>query len=190
MLSTVRWDTDYPYASRTGPEEVVAGAEHVFAADSQAALAELAWASARGPGEQVLTVASICDLAVSFTGTTDAGTRWITASLTSPGSGPRPARMLRDDVVRLACPSAGFAALASMPGSEPVTAAWTARRASVTRYAAQIRSHQHNADTALLTLVRGHHERMTGPDHDSEQITMRLARSAALGALAQARPPA
>jgi len=191
LVGRVQWDTDYPCASRTGPAAVAAAAEHAFAADSRAVVVQLAWSTAGGPGEQALTVASILDLVISFTGSTAGGLQWVTAALRPGSHAPHPARTLRDEAVRLACPSGDFAALSREPGSDAVTTAWTARRAAVARYAATLRGDpSHCPDTALLALLRGHHQRMTGPDNGSEQLTIRLARSAAIAAIAQARASA
>ncbi len=188
LLGHVQWDTDFPPASRTGPADVVNAAERAFAGDSRAAVAQLIWSCAHGPSEQALTVASILDLAISFTGSTPGGLQWIIATLEPGNPACHPPRTLRDEVVRLASPSDCFAELSREPGFNTVAAAWTARRAEIARYGTQVRlSRQHCPDATLLDLLRSHHQRMNGPGDDSIQVTIRLARAAALAALAQTR---
>jgi thiopeptide-type bacteriocin biosynthesis protein len=191
LLGQMRWETDYPCALRTGPAMVVAAAENAFTADSHAAVTQLAWANSDGPSTQAVTVASLLDLVISFTGSIAAGLEWVTDNLTPGSQAPWPARTLRDETVRLACPSGDFAALASQPGSGALLAAWTARRAAVARYAARLRADgRQSPDEVLLTLVRDHQQRINGPDLTGGQLTARLARSAALAVLAQSPAPA
>jgi thiopeptide-type bacteriocin biosynthesis protein len=186
LLGEVRWDTDYPHPARTCPGTTATAAENVFTADSGTAVALLVSAGSAGPGEQAITVASIVDLAISFTSSTTAGLTWVTEKLVPEGQAPRPARPLRDEVVKLACPAGDFAALAGQPATAAVRTAWQRRRPAVARYAAQLRAgDSRSPDDALLSLVREHHQRVTGPGQDSWQITARLARSAAMAALAQ-----
>jgi thiopeptide-type bacteriocin biosynthesis protein len=191
LLGQMRWETDYPCAARTGPATIVAAAENAFTTDSHAAVTQLAWTGAGGPSTQAVTVASLLDLAISFTGSIAAGLEWVTDNLIPGSQAPRPARTLRDETVRLACPTRDFAALASQPGSEALRTAWTARRAAVARYAAQLRAEDRQPpDAALLALVRDHQQRVSGPDPVCGQLTARLARSAALAVLAQSNAPA
>jgi thiopeptide-type bacteriocin biosynthesis protein len=189
LLGEMRWDTDYPPPARTGPVAAVRAAENAFTADSCAAIALLTLAASTGPSSQVLTVASTLDLAISFTGSTTAGLTWIAEELASSSRAPHPARGLRDEVVRLACPAGNFAALTSQPATKAVRTAWDSRRLAVARYATQLgEAGNQSPDDALLALVRDHHQRVNGPDHESWQLVARLARSAALAAIAQASP--
>lgn len=192
LLGEVRWETDYPHPARTGPAMAVAAAENAFTADSYAAVAMLAMASSAGPSRQAVAVASILDLVVSFTGSTAAGLTWVSERLTPGSPAPRPARALRDETVKLACTAGDFVSrLTGQPGYEVVRAACEARRLAVARYAAQLSADGSQfPDDALLSLVRDHHERVNGPGQDGWQLTMRLARSAALAALAQAEASA
>jgi thiopeptide-type bacteriocin biosynthesis protein len=189
LLGDVRWETDYLSADRTGPDRAMT--ESTLAADSTAAVSLLTWSACGGSSLQTLTVASVLDLAIGFTGSLKAGLEWTVSKLTPGGQAPRPARTLRDQVVRLASPAGDFAALASQPTSQSVLTAWAARRATIVRYATHLRAESRQSpDGALLTLIRGHQQRMHGPDPANEQLTERLARSTAMAALAQTQLPA
>lgn len=191
LLGEVRWETDHPSAGRIGPRASAEAAESALAADSRAAVALLTWASSGGPNSHAVTAASVLDLVISFTGSTTAGLRWVTAHLAPGSQAPHPVRNLRDQAVRLACPAGDFTALANQPGSRALIDAWQARRAAMASYAAQLRADDSRpADDALLALVHGHHQRIDGPDHASEKLIVRLARCAALSALAHTPAPA
>jgi thiopeptide-type bacteriocin biosynthesis protein len=189
LLGEIRWETDYPTAERLSTDAAVT--ESMLAADSGAAVTLLTWSASGGPRVQALTVASVLDLVISYTGSLTAGLEWIIDRLVPGYQAPRPPRALRDQVVRLASPHGDFAALAGQPASQAVLDAWATRCAAVTRYAAQVSADgQQSPDNALLTLIRGHHQRMHGPDRASEQLALRLVRSTALATLAQAPAPA
>jgi class I lanthipeptide synthase len=175
-----------PYSEhpgRYGEGPALAAAEDVWAADTQAAVAQLAIAARGDVPNQALAAASMAQLAAGFAIDPAAGYRALTVSL-DQGSGPLD-RMLRDLACDIADPAGGFAALCALPGGEAVAEAWRRRDAALSAYHDCL-ADQRNPETVLRTLLHEHHMRAVGLDPAFEKQTGRLARSAALRLLALA----
>ncbi|MGQ0841492.1 lantibiotic dehydratase [Actinokineospora sp.] len=179
LIGQVHWDTYYPETGRFGHGAAMTAAETVFAADSAAAIAQLAAAShPDGPHQDALVAASMVDLAIGVTGDVGAGLAWLIDHVRVP-SVPAPARQVHDEAIRLANPHEQ-AALRALPGGDRVAATWTRRRTALTVYRAALTAHGIAADTVLADLLHLHHVRMAGVSPDHERVCGRLARTAAL----------
>ncbi|MDT3396324.1 lantibiotic dehydratase [Streptomyces sp. B1866] len=180
LVGRVQWDTYYPETGRYGTGAAMAAAETVFAADSEAAVAQLTLSTSGDLPPQAVTAASLADLAVSFTGSTRAGLRWL-IDHTTTRSGPAPARDLHATVRRLSEPHGNRAFLRSVAGGEEVAEAWARRRAALAAYRGRLAdTGGPDPDAVLASLLHMHHIRAAGIDEDCERTCRRLARSAAL----------
>jgi thiopeptide-type bacteriocin biosynthesis protein len=180
LITRVSWETYYPEAARFGGAAVMEAAEVFFAADSAAAVAQIAASAIKGgPASRALTAASMADIATAATGDDAEAMRWLNEH-TKPDSSPPP-REVYDEAVALVCePRPGATA--------DVRQAWLARRTALAGY----RSVLEQAGTISLTellpdLLHLHHARTTGLDIDAERACLHLARAAALSWLARAR---
>ncbi|MFI9643731.1 lantibiotic dehydratase [Micromonospora sp. NPDC051925] len=179
LTSRAQWDTDFPEPGRFGSPAAYRATTLVFAADSEATLAELA-VSLRHPAvhRQALTAASMLDLATAIIGDPHEAMRWlITRTRTHR---PAPARSVYDQAVLLANPF-DHTALTSLPGGDTLIDRWAERRRAVAAW----RDHLPTISTVppvelLPDLLHLHHVRVLGLDLDSERACLHLARAAAL----------
>jgi len=171
------------HPARYGDGRTLAAAEQVFAADTAAAIAQIATARASGVPAQALAGASMAHLAASFAPDPQAGYRALLGCVRQE-HGPLD-RTLRDHALDLADPDKGYRAVRALPGGEAVAAAWTARAAVLTAYHRAL-ARQRDTTTVLRTLLHEHHGRAVGVDPTFEKETGRLARAAALRRLALA----
>lgn len=172
--------TEHP--ARYGHGEALGAAESVFAADTTAAIAQIAMAAAGVTG-QALAAASMTRLAAAFAPDPASGYAALTRCL-EQGSGPLD-RTVRDQACQLADPAGGFRALRVLPGGDDVATAWGRRDSALAAYHKSL-SGQRDPGTALRTLLHEHHMRALGLDPDVERQTGRLARAAAMRRLALA----
>lgn len=172
---------------RYGHGPALEAAEEVFAADTAAAIAQIAMAQAAGVAAQAVAAASMTHLAAAFASGTAAGYRTLVRRA-KRRSGPVDA-VVRDAAFRLADPAAGFAAVRALPGGDAVAAAWQRRADALAAYHRLLAQQRDPADL-VTTLLHGHHVRAFGPDPEHEATTIRLARAAALRNLATASPAA
>jgi thiopeptide-type bacteriocin biosynthesis protein len=177
LLGRVQLDTYYPETGRYGFGAAMTAAEHVFAADSTAALAQTHLAANAGIPAHAITAAGLVDLTMSFTGNAADGIRWLIDQL--PHEPARVARPMYDAATRLADPRGSWAALRAIPGAESVLRAWCGRRAALTAYRDQLAAQQ-DPLRVLPSLLHLHHIRMLGIDPEQERASRRLARAAAL----------
>lgn len=177
LVSRMQLDTYYPETGRYGTGPAMTAAEETFAADSATALTQLQMAAQAGTSLDAITVAGLVDLAVSFTGSTDQGMRWLIDQL--PREPSQLDRALHDTATRLADPHGDWAALRATAGGETVLRAWHGRRAALAAYREQL-ALQRDPLSALPSLLHMHHVRMLGIDPDRERTGRRLARAAAL----------
>ncbi|MEV0278584.1 lantibiotic dehydratase [Streptomyces sp. NPDC050610] len=179
LIGRMQWDTYAPETGRYGTGAAMNAAEIVFAADSEAAIAQMALTA----GEDLhpaVTAASYVDLATSFTTGTREGMYWLIAHLQTP-SGPGLDRHTRDEALCLADPDANFAALRAVRGGEKVISAWNRRRKAMTAYRDCLTTTGETDPTTVLTsLLHMHHIRTAGLNETCEHTCRRLARSAAL----------
>ena len=174
--------TYYPETGRYGHAAAMAAAEEVFAADSAAALAQIAVTARSGTPPQAVTAASLADLACSYASTAREGMLWLIRQL--PREQGSLERSLRDAALDLADPRDERAALRAMPGGENVVAAWERRRASLAAYRTRLAG-QRDPLTVMRSLLHMHHVRSLGADPDRERASNRLARAAALHQIAR-----
>lgn len=186
LLTRVSWDTYYPEAARFGGTAVLDAAEAFFAADSAAAVAQLAMSAGKGGSDTMaLTAASMADLAAAATGDDTEAMRWLTGHARA-GSTPPP-RAVYDHAVALVCePRPGAAGVMA-----DVTKAWLARRTALAAYRAALEEAGTISLTDLLPdLLHLHHARIAGPDLTAERGCLHLTRAAALSWLARTRKQA
>jgi lantibiotic biosynthesis protein len=181
LITHVTWETYYPETARFGGTGAMDAAEGFFAADSAAALAELAaCGTANGPDPRALTAASLVDIAVGVIGDQAGAMRWL-AGHTAAGAVPPP-RALYDQAV----------ALVNEPGAlamdAGVTDSWAGRRSTLAAYRSALEQAGTVSPVDLIPdLLHLHHARMTRPDLAAERACLHLARAAALSWLARAR---
>lgn len=183
LLSQVSWETYYPETARFGGASVMEAAEAFFAADSAAAVAQLAASRGKhGPDAAALTAASMADLAVSAAGDGTTAMHWLTSHA---GKHPvPPARAVYDQAVALVCEPRDDSDCAMAP----VAQAWQVRRAAAAAYRDALGAAGAVSVTDLLPdLLHLHHARAAGPDITAEQACLHLARAAALSWLARTR---
>ncbi|MCM2393899.1 thiopeptide-type bacteriocin biosynthesis protein [Streptomyces albipurpureus] len=184
LIGRVQFDTYYPETGRYGTGQTLSAAETVFAADSAAALTQLALTTGdRGSAVQAVVAAGLVDLTVSFTGDTATAMRWLTGHITTTAA-PHPARSLHQEAMRLAVPGDGFAAVRALPGGERTVEAWAIRREALTAYRERLIGDGEDPRSVLSSLLHLHHLRTAGIDEAGEQTCFRLARSAALAWIA------
>lgn len=173
--------TYHPETGRFGHGAAMAAAEEVFAADSAAALAQIAVAARAGTPAQALTVASLVDLACSYACTPAEGLRWLIDRL--PRDQGKLERPLREAALDLAGQREEWPALRALPGGQNVVAAWELRRAALTAYRSQLAG-QRDPGLVMRSLLHLHHVRSLGTDPGRERVSNRLARAAALRQIA------
>jgi len=183
LVGDMTLDTYRPETARYGGGAAMAAAEALFAADSTAAVAQLAaLTAARGVHPHALTAVSLADLACALLGSRPAGLRWL---IDHADLAARVAIRDRDvlrQAVTLADLDAASPTLPAVPGCFGVVAAWHGRRQAATTYARCLAEHVGHAAPAAVavSLLHLHHIRAHGVDPDAEARTHRLARSIAL----------
>jgi thiopeptide-type bacteriocin biosynthesis protein len=181
LLGGLQLDTYHPEVGRFGGGPALAAAEAVFAADSAAAVAELA---AVGTADlHSITAASLVDLVTAFTGSRQLGLRWLIEHVDRIST-PKLARDLQIQATELCDPTDEFAALQALTGNELITARFRERLAAVAAYRDILASHETATAAAqqavLPDLLHLHCVRVAGPDREAEITCLRLARAAAL----------
>jgi thiopeptide-type bacteriocin biosynthesis protein len=168
---------------RYGDGAAMRAAERVFAADTQAAIAQIAMAAGVAGRAQAVAAASLATLAAGFTG----GYQCLVDVLEQETGALD--RGLREEAVRLADPAAGFGSLRELNGGARVAVAWDERGLALAAYRDALRG-QREPVSVLRSLMHDHHVRALGVDPDLERVTNRLARAAALRQVARARASA
>lgn len=181
LVGQVQVDTYYPETGRFGHGAAMSAAETVFAADSAAAIAQLAAAAQRGgPHRHAIIAASMVDLAVGVTGGFAEGLRWLVDHVPRP-SIPGPDRAVHDEAIRLTDPYDGNAVLRALPGGDSIAVQWTRRREALDAYRAALTAQGEITPASVLPdLLHLHHVRMAGVSPDLERACGHLARAAAL----------
>ncbi|QSB17498.1 lantibiotic dehydratase [Natronosporangium hydrolyticum] len=173
-----------PYAQqpgRYGEGPALAAAELVFAADTQAAIAQIATARACGVPAQALAAASMAQLAAAFAPDPATGYRALLACLPQQ-TGPLD-RSTAALARHLSDPAGGFSRLRGLPGGQRIVEAWHERDAALAAYHHNLTG-QRDPSTVLRSLLHGHHRRALDLAPETEKTTGRLARAAALRRLA------
>ncbi|MEU2615400.1 lantibiotic dehydratase [Micromonospora sp. NPDC007271] len=179
LTRRVQWDTDFGEPGRFGSLAAYQSTAAVFAADSAAALAQLAITTRRPTlGWQALTAASMVDLVTAVIGDPHDALRWLIAR--TRAHRPAPPRAVYDQAIRLANPY-DPTAVASLPGGENLTDRWAQRRRTVAAWRDSLPTVSTAPPAELLPdLLHLHHVRVAGADLDSERACLHLARAAAL----------
>ncbi|MFC5150777.1 lantibiotic dehydratase [Streptomyces amakusaensis] len=186
LISRVRWDTDFPETARFGGPAAIDAAEAFFAADSEAAAAQLAFSTANGgPDAQAVTAASMIDLTTGLIGNPADAMAWLIDHARTTSTAP--ARDVYEQAVALGNPY-DHDALTRHPGGERIAAAWARRRETLADYRAVLNT-TGTTDVSILLpeLLHLHHTRVAGIDLDSEGQCLHLARAAALSWTARGR---
>ncbi|MGR6913617.1 lantibiotic dehydratase [[Actinomadura] parvosata] len=174
----------YPqHPARYGQGPALLAAEHVFTADTAAAIAQIRMAETAPIPAQALAAASMTHLAAAFGPDPVSGCRALLRRLPRQ-TGPLD-RALRDHALRLADPTGDFKELRGLPVGDAVADAWRERDAALAAYHHAL-AEQRDPATVLRTLLHEHHVRALGVDPEFEKVTGRLARAAALRRLALA----
>ncbi|UUU32274.1 lantibiotic dehydratase [Streptomyces sp. CA-210063] len=178
LLQRVQWDTDEPETGRYGTGPALTAAEQVFAADSAAALAQMALPIPDSLRPAV-TASSFVDIADAFLGSPADGRAWLTTNLLK-NDGEATTRDVLSAAVHLSAPGPDHAALQALPHGEHLATTWALRRTALTAYRQALEAHGADPATVLPSLLHMHHNRAAGIAPDSEAICRRLARAAAL----------
>lgn len=168
--------------ARYGHGVALTAAEQVFAADTTAAVAQLAAVQKSGVPAQALAAASMARLAASFAPDPQTGYRSLLSCLRQE-RGPLD-RELRDHALALADTGEKYRAVQALPGGEAVVAAWHSRDRALSAYHHALVTQEHNPSRVLRTLLHEHHVRAVGVDPTFEKETCRLSRACALRYLA------
>ncbi|PIM66211.1 bacteriocin biosynthesis protein [Streptomyces sp. JV178] len=178
LLQRVQWDTDEPETGRYGTGPTLDAAEQVFAADSAAALAQMALPIPDSLRPAV-TASSFVDIADAFLGSSADGRAWLTTNLLK-NDGEATTRDVLSAAVHLSAPGPDDAALRALPNGEHLVATWAMRRAALAAYRQALEAHGADPAAVLPSLLHMHHNRAVGIAPGSEAICRRLARAAAL----------
>ncbi|SNQ46605.1 conserved hypothetical protein [Frankia canadensis] len=178
LLRDVEFATYRPEIGRWGDGDLMTAAEKVFAADSEALLAQ--FAQPHRPSAEALAAAHIVAIAVGFTGGPDDGATWLIRHA-RPTKPAKPPRELLAEAVRLADPHDDWAALRGTPGGADIVEAWWDRTTALADYRTLLAdSASMDLDATLVALLHAHHIRALGIDPDRERTCLHLARAAAL----------
>ena len=179
LITHASVNTYHPETERFGGPTAIDAAERYFAADSAAALAQLAAQAETGALDaRATTAASMVDIATGLLGDTAAAMDWlIEHTRTTPTSPPRAVYRQAVDLVN--AHSAGL--------GERVATAWSARHEALAAYRRALTDTDTRPHDLLPDLLHLHHVRMHGPDLSEERTHLHLARAAALSWTARAR---
>jgi thiopeptide-type bacteriocin biosynthesis protein len=182
LVSRLVLDTYEPEIDRYGGPSAVDAAEKAFAADSAAALAQLALRRRMLQVDPlVLAAANSVDLVRAFYG--DDWREWWLSSR-RPGDADYTAmRSVQREAIRLIDPCDRWSELMKRPGGAELIGIWQCRRPAVAAYGSTVRQ---LADTGELigapdlimhSLLHAHHKRLVGAQSYSEASVLAIARS-------------
>ncbi|AXI79786.1 lantibiotic dehydratase [Peterkaempfera bronchialis] len=179
LITHASVETYHPETSRFGGPTAIDAAERYFAADSAAALAQLAAQAGTGVLDaRAMTAASMVDIATGLLGDSAAAMHWlIEHTRTTPAAPPRAVYRQAVDLVN------------TRPAdlSKAIATAWSARRGALTAYRRVLTGAAMQPQDLLPDLLHLHQVRMHGPDLPEERTHLHLARAAALSWTARAR---
>ena len=179
LLHHLSWEAPRPDAARHGDAATAAALERVFAADTDAVLAQLALTGDGTPHTLAVATAGLVDLVTSFLGDTRAGMYWLIDN-----AAPSPARTLSrtitSDAIRLVRHPRSPQDLGRLPGGERIVTAWTTRRDALSTYRSRLAAEGRQPEVGLPILIQQHQMRAFGADNAGKRACHRLARAAAL----------
>ncbi|MFJ2764642.1 lantibiotic dehydratase [Streptomyces prasinus] len=165
-----------PQTGRWGYDGAMDAAHRLFAEDSAAALAQLAFADRNRLEPQTLAATSALHLSSRLTPDPADSFQRLVDSLPRT-TGPLD-RKLRDQTLHLA-DSYATGSLTDLPGSAALVAAWQSRANAADTYR-QALAGQRDPFTSVRSLIHQHHLRALNSDPASETVTVRLVRAVAL----------
>ncbi|OEV07396.1 hypothetical protein AN218_29435 [Streptomyces nanshensis] len=184
LAGEITFDTYRPETGRYGTGDAMEAAEHLFATDSAAVLAQFAFLAAHQEvPPQALTAASMADFTAAVIGSRQAGLDWL---LDHPqyadGAGAQD-HQTRHHTLQLARDGR----LETLPCGSDLAAAWAARTRAATKYTACLTAPGGlpAPATVLGSLLHLHHVRAHSPGGTSEATTYKLARAIALASSAR-----
>jgi thiopeptide-type bacteriocin biosynthesis protein len=192
LVSDLTLDTYRPEIARYGSGATMHAAEALFAADSTAAVAQLAALvqsrQTSGPG---LIAASLVDLACAVTGSQNAAMRWLINHAELAERAPRLDRAVLHQALTLVGPGTDRDAPGELPGGPAIQSAWAARRDAAARYRTCLTaaSGHRTPSSVLVSLLHMHYVRARGIDPEGEAQAHRLARAVALAWHARGHMP-
>ncbi|WP_240634092.1 MULTISPECIES: lantibiotic dehydratase [Streptomyces] len=179
LITHASLETYHPETARFGGPAAMDAAEEYFAADTTAALAQLAvQAGKNAPDLRAMTAASMVDIATGLLGNHPAAMRWLIEH-TRTGTTAPPRAVYRQAVDLVNAAPSGLDAR--------VTTSWSARRVALVAYRSALEDSETHAQDLLPDLLHLHHVRMCGPGLPQERAHLHLARAAALSWTARAR---
>lgn len=178
LLSRLTLAVDDPQARMPGWGPA---AFRALAADSAAAIAQIAFTQRAGMNAAAVAAASMAGLAASLAPSAAEGMTWLARAL--PREHGPVDRVLRGQALRLADPAAP---IADIPGGAAVAAAWEHRAAALSSYRQHLTGHG-GPEAALPFLLHEHQARVLDADGAASRVARHLARACALRSLA-ARP--
>jgi thiopeptide-type bacteriocin biosynthesis protein len=187
LLSQLTLTVDDPQAGLLGGGLALDAAHRVLAADSTAAIAQLAFAQGTKMGREAVAAASMTDLAALLASSPVEGMSWLAQVL--PREHGAIDRVLREQALRLADPAGGPACghLAALPTGADLAAAWERRAAAIADYQQHLTG-QGGPEAVLPFLLKEHQGRATGTGAEVGRVTRHLARACALRYLATREP--
>ncbi|WP_245646099.1 thiopeptide-type bacteriocin biosynthesis protein [Nocardiopsis trehalosi] len=186
LVSRLQWDTYHPETGRYGAGATMTAAESVFAADSQAVLAQARFTAEHSLPSDAVTAAGLIHLAAAFTGSATTARRWIIRHPAPPPS-TESHPSVRDRARALADPEQTL--LRTLPGGDRLAAAWHRRAAALAAYRVTLAADDGapDQDGVLGSLLHMHYIRAQGVDEDGERACRRLVRAVALAETADPR---
>lgn len=180
LLREVVFATSYPETGRWGSGAALMAAEAVFTADSRAVLTQLA--QPQRPHHHSLTAANFAAIAIAFTGSIEAGMRWLVDHVPTkpPSVVPRP---VFAEAGRLADPHEDFHVLRGTPGGAEIVAMWAERAEALGTYRSRLcgtDAEGVDPDAVLSSLLQSHFLRACGIEPEDKAVCLYLARTAAL----------
>jgi lantibiotic biosynthesis protein len=175
LLSQLTVAVDDPQAGAPGWGPAAC---RVLAADSAAAIAQIALAQRAGMDSASVAAASMVGLAASLAPCPAEGMSWL-ARVLPREHGPVD-RVLREQALQLADPAF---AIAELPGGADVAAAWERRAAALSWYRQHLARHG-EPEAALRFLLDEHQARVLDADGTAARTARHLARACALRSLA------
>ncbi|MCX5239080.1 lantibiotic dehydratase [Streptomyces prunicolor] len=179
LITHASVETYHPETARFGGPGAIEVAKGLFAADSAAAVAQLAAQVCKDiPDARAVTAASMVAIVTGLLGDRDEAMRWlIEHTRTSPDAPPR--NVYRQAIDLVNDPAADL--------DQRIVTAWAARDTALAGYRHALANSALNPGDVLPDLLHLHHVRMRGPGLPEERTHLHLARAAALSWSARAR---
>jgi thiopeptide-type bacteriocin biosynthesis protein len=175
LIREIALDTYRPEILRYGGPELIELAERAFHADSRSVLEQLALRERGRIGLPIewLLAANTLDLAARLHG--DGWQDWLLEAI--PKNSWHGAFQRHRDAIMSLGPEQRWRGLARFPGGDLLLASWQRRAVDVAAYGTALRASELDSPTpAFLSLLRLHHNRLTGIDADREQTGYAIAR--------------